>query len=271
MKKLKLALKLSKLSDITHIWFPCPIYEDKKTFDIPVTQMQTDKFGNKIAYFKLEKVNKIEIRAQFTVSSYQTAKNICKADKFLASSKSVQANDKQITEIVKNLIKDKKSDQETARICFDWIISYLVYANPIRGLRTSLRALTDRRVDCGGFATLLVALLRAAKIPARCVFGWAIRSKSGYHAWAEYFERQKQKWIFMDPSVAHLGKRTKLNAGFGFINDERTVLSVGEDIKLRGSDGFAWSTPLLQSPVVVSINEEKIPQPIIENLKWKVR
>lgn len=271
MKKLQLALKLSKLSDITHIWFPCPIYEDKKTFDISVTQMQTDKFGNKIAYFKLEKVNKIEIQAQFAVSSCQVARNICKADNFLASSKSIQVNDEQITEIVKNLVKDKKSDKKTAQTCFDWVASHLEYANPIPGLYSALQALTDRQVDCGGFATLLTALLRAVKIPARCVFGWAIKSKSGYHAWTEYFNRQKQKWIPIDPSVANLGKRTKLNAGFGFINDERIILSVGENIELRGSDEFTWSTPLLQSPVVVSFNKEKIPQLIIENLKWKVK
>lgn len=269
MKKLQLVLKLSKLSDTTHIWFPCPVYEDEKAFDIPVTQMQIDKFGNKIACFKLKKVNKIEIQTQFAVSSHQIAKNVCKINNFLISSKSVPADNKQIFKIVKDLTKNQNSDKKMAQACFDWVVSHLEYANPIPGLYSALEALTNGKVDCGGFATLLVALLRAAKIPARCVFGWAIRSKHGYHAWAEYFDRQKQKWIPLDPSVAHLGKRTQLAAGFGFINDKRTILSVGEDIGLKGVDGFVWSTPLLQSPVVISLNEKKSPQPFSYELNWK--
>lgn len=260
VKKLQLALKLSKLSDITHIWFPCPVDEDKKAFDVSVTQMQVDKFSNKIAYFKLEKVNKIEIRAQFAVSSHQIAKNICKTDKFLISSESVQADDKQIVKIAQDLTKDKRANEEIAQACFDWVVSYLKYANPIPGLYSALQSLTDRKVDCGGFAALLVALLRATKIPARCVFGWTVQSKHGYHAWAEYFDRQKQKWISMDPSIAHLGQRTKLKAGFGFINDERMILSVGEDIELKGDDKFTWTTPLLQLPLIVSLNKQLIHQ-----------
>lgn len=124
-------------------------------------------------------------------------------------------------------------------------------------------------MDCGGFSTLLTALLRAVKIPARCVFGWALKSKSGYHAWVEFFDQHKHSWIPCDPSVAHLGIRIKLDAGFGFINDDRVVFSVGEDLNLPGNN-IEWNVPLLQSPVVVSFDKGDIPVKFTEKLTWSI-
>lgn len=209
----------------------------------------------------------LKIVAVYPITETKTL--YCEPKKFLHPNQFVQSDDATIINIAEILIKNYSTDEEKARSCFNFVVSYLAYANPIHGLYSSLQALTDRRVDCGGFSTLLVALLRAIKISARCVFGWAIQSKFGYHAWVEFYDRQKKVWVPADPSVSHLGNRTKLDAGFGFINDYRIALSVGEDIDLVGNKIF-WTTPLLQSPVVVSFNEFGLPQPTFENLKWSI-
>jgi transglutaminase-like putative cysteine protease len=275
MKRLSLTLKLSDLGETTHIWFPAPQSGDdeiKTWFNMVPTEIQTDKkYGNRIAYFYLssqllDKVRpwrtprsdlKIKITADFPISGFGF--QAVRPEKFLHSNRFVESDDKTITCIAKSLINGCSTNQEKARRCFDFVVSYLTYANPIRGLYSSLQALTDRQVDCGGFSTLLAALLRAVKIPARCVFGWALRSKFGYHAWVEYFDSQKKSWISVDPSAAHLGDRANL--------DDKVTLSVGEDIDLVGNK-IRWTTPLLQSPIVVSLDKFDIPVAMKENINW---
>ncbi|KKU06591.1 MAG: hypothetical protein UX10_C0028G0019 [Candidatus Magasanikbacteria bacterium GW2011_GWA2_45_39] len=272
MKHLSLTLELSNLGKTTHIWFPAPQGEDdeaKSWFNLVPTEIQTEKkYGNKIAYFYFFK-NTITINANFPVSGIAASSRRDVGTPFLRPNRFVQSDDDVIKKLAESLTENFQTDEEKARRCFDFVVDYLIYANPIRGLYSSLQALTDRGVDCGGFSTLLTALLRAAKIPARCVFGWAIRSKFGYHAWVEYFDRQKSAWVPTDPSVVNLGNRTKLDAGFGFINDDRVTLSVGEDIDLVG-EKIRWTTPLLQSPVVVSLNESGLPVSTSEKLSWSI-
>lgn len=186
-------------------------------------------------------------------------------DNAISFSTHIQSTDRNIRRIAYELTRNASTTEEKAKKCFEWVVRYLVYANTIRGLYSSLQALTDRHVDCGGFATLLVALLRSIRIPARCVFGWAKESRSGYHAWVEHFDEHSKVWIPSDPSVAHLGKRTKLDGGFGFINDPRIVVSVGEDLVLEGED-IQWGVPLFQTPVVVSLRD-RVPYPFQEEFK----
>jgi len=277
MTHLSLTLELSNLGETTHIWFPTPQAEDEKIktwFNVVPTEIQTDKkFGNKIAYFYFCKDSPwrmprklLKIVAVFPIAETKTL--YCEPKQFLQSNHFVESDNEIITQVADKLTDKLKTDEEKVRRCFDFVVDYLTYANPIRGLYSSLQALTDRGVDCGGFSTLLTALLRAVKIPSHCVSGWAIRSKFGYHAWVEYYDRQKKIWIPADPSVANLGNRTKLDAGFGFINDERIVVSIGEDIDLTG-EKIRWTIPLLQSPVVISLNHNSIPKPADYHLKWK--
>ena len=283
-------LDLSGLDGKTHIWFPLPQrisgrpeeWLSQSDFRI-VTEK---KFGNQSAYFQIA-TPAYRIQAKFSVDQSHCEErerrgNLLQADShvpisselgmtakriLLSPNKFIESDEPQIRLISRLLTNVVTTDEEKARRCFDWVVGFLEYANPIRGLYSSIQALTDKKVDCGGFSTLLTALLRASNIPARCVFGWAVQSKYGYHAWVEFFDVKKGLWIPCDPSVAHLGNRTKLDAGFGFINDDRVVFSVGEDLNLEG-DNIEWNVPLLQSPVVVSLDKKNIPQKFIEKLTW---
>lgn len=280
MKKLKMVLELSGLGDKTHIWFPLPQRikgDPAEWLNTANFKVITDgKFNNSAAYFS-STARKLKISAEFPIGDCHCPakqdpapqdENVLRRDNLIPNLL-VQSDHPAIRNIANSLVAGVGSDSEKAKKCFDWVIGYLEYANPIRGLYSSVQALTDRKVDCGGFSTLLTALLRASKIPSRCVFGWAVESKFGYHAWVEFFDRQKNAWIPCDPSVAHLGNRTKLDAGFGFINDSRVIFSVGEDLNLAG-DGIKWNTPLLQSPVVVSVEKNGIPVKLNEMLNWSI-
>lgn len=268
MKKLKMNLELSGLGDKSHIWFPLPqrtTGNPEKWLNPINFKVVTDKkFNNKSAYF-LFVAPKLKISAEFPLSN--NSYNTDNPEIFLQPNSLVQSDHPTIKNIANSLIAGVGSDSEKAKKCFDWVVDYLEYANPIRGLYSSVQALTDRKVDCGGFSTLLTALLRTSNVPARCVFGWAVESKYGYHAWVEFFDNKKSLWIPCDPSVAHLGNRTKLNAGFGFINDNRVIFSVGEDLNLVGDD-IKWNVPLLQSSVVVSVDKNGIPTKFSGKLIW---
>jgi transglutaminase-like putative cysteine protease len=270
MKKLKMNLELSGLGHKTHIWFPFPqgIKGDPaKWLGTTNFKVITDrKFNNKSAYF-LSVAPKLKISAEFPIGDCHCEERQRRGN--LIPNLFVQSDHPTIKSIANSLVAGVGSDSEKAKKCFDWVIDYLEYANPVRGLYSSVQALTDRRVDCGGFSTLLTALLRATKIPARCVFGWAIESKFGYHAWVEFFDNKKSLWIPCDPSVSQLGKRTNLDAGFGFINDNRIIFSVGEDLDLIGG-GIKWNIPLLQSPVVLSLDKKGVPKSFVEKLDWRV-
>lgn len=270
MKKLKMNLELSGLGDKTHVWFPLPQRTsgnpEKWLNPINFKVVTDKKFGNKQAYF-LTSFSKLKILAEFPIGGCHCEEHQRRDN--LIPNLLVQSDHPAIRNIANSLVAGITDDSGKAKKCFDWVVDYLEYANPIRGLYSSLQALTDRKVDCGGFSTLLTALLRALKIPSRCVFGWAVESKFGYHAWVEFFDNKKCLWIPCDPSVAHLGNRTKLDAGFGFINDKRVIFSVGEDLNLIG-DGIKWDIPLLQSPVVVTLSKNNIPQLFHYDLTWKV-
>ena len=285
-----MSLELSDLGDKTHIWFPLPQRISggpKEWLSQSDFRIVTDKkFGNQSAYFQIA-TPAYRIQAKFSVDQSHCEErerrgNLLQADShvpisselgmtakriLLSPNKFIESDEPQIRLISRLLTNVVTTDEEKARRCFDWVVGFLEYANPIRGLYSSIQALTDKKVDCGGFSTLLTALLRASNIPARCVFGWAVESKYGYHAWVEFFDKKKHFWIPCDPSVTHLGNRTKLDAGFGFINDDRVVFSVGEDLNLEG-DNIEWNVPLLQSPVVVSLDKKNIPQKFIEKLTW---
>lgn len=235
--------------------------------------LKEKKYGNPFAYFFADH-KACRIDAEYAIDEEETqiatAPSAPRDDHvnwFLSPNRFVVSDDPAIIYISNTLGDGLHTDAEKARRYFDWVVHYLTYAHPIRGLYTSIQALTDRHVDCGGFSTLLVSLLRAQKIPARCVFGWAMRSKLGYHAWVEHYDRQQEKWIFSDPSVAQLGNKTKLDAGFGYCNDERVIFSVGEDLILSGCE-ITWPTPLLQSPIVVSLDGDT-PCRFEEYLSWK--
>jgi len=78
----------------------------------------------------------------------------------------------------------------------------------VRGSATATEVLTNGAGDCTEHAVLVVALMRAAGIPARTVDGIVLASGpggdgvSGYHAWAEIWLGQ---WIGVDATVNETG------------------------------------------------------------------
>ncbi|MDO8559575.1 MAG: transglutaminase domain-containing protein [bacterium] len=136
--------------------------------------------------------------------------------------------------------------------CYAYVITHLRYGEPISGLYRASEALRLPQVDCGGFATLLGALLLARGIPVRLVVGfWAGYAEAGMHAWLEC-DNGSGAWAALDPSVEQLyrnGRTWKSGRKF-FVGSDRVVVSLGADLEFSLA-GQKVSAPLLQHPLVV--------------------
>ena len=133
-----------------------------------------------------------------------------------------------------------------------YVSENIVYGNPIPGLYSDERALRERVVDCGGFASLYCSLAISLGIPSRIVSGfWAGYENNGMHAWAESL-LPSGLWIPVDPSIENLRQRgaTRKSGRFGYLGSDRIVLSRGCDITIEVFD-TKIKADILQNPIVV--------------------
>jgi hypothetical protein len=103
-----------------------------------------------------------------------------------------------------------ESDDETARNIFDFVVKSLSAKGGYEGTTVASAVLERGHGVCEDYSNLMVALLRAANIPARAISGltlnklstsdsaWEHAASSGSHAWVEYYT--EGKWHFADPT-----------------------------------------------------------------------
>jgi transglutaminase-like putative cysteine protease len=132
---------------------------------------------------------------------------------YLGSTYGIQSDDPAIISLAAALTEGIADDYEKARVIHDWIAGNIWYDDDAvrTGLyedNTALGALRLGRAVCEGYAKLNAALLRAAGIPAKFVYGYAL-GINGYewpsgelgrhdsnHAWNEAFI--DGRWIIID-------------------------------------------------------------------------
>jgi len=173
------------------------------------------------------------------------------ADVSLPGSQSIAVTP-QIQQLAENLCGRLTDTMAITQRLYDYVVTRLHYGNPITGLYTSTDAMSLPDVDCGGFCSLLAALLTARGIASRLLFGfWADLPSGEMHAWLEA-RLPDGRWIAMDPAVDHLARRGRSRklSWFGFVGSDRIAFSIGTDLALLVSDGTV-SAALLQHPLVV--------------------
>lgn len=166
-------------------------------------------------------------------------------------SSSLSVSDPRVANIAKELLHNNPTSEIYIRRVYEYVLSRLTYGKPIEGLYTAIDALTLPQVDCGGFSTLLISILRAGGISARMVSGFLAPSldKNSMHVWVEA-SIFPGHWIGLDPSTDYLfrkGRSFRRSGRFGFIGSDHVVYSYGCDLTLV-LDGQRYTTPLLQHP-----------------------
>jgi transglutaminase-like putative cysteine protease len=132
---------------------------------------------------------------------------------YLGPTYGVQSDDSVILSLADRLTDGIDDDYEKARIIHDWVAGNIWYDNDaVRTGRhddnTALGTLRLGHAVCEGYARLTAALLRAAHIPAKFVYGYALgidgnewpskdmNMQDSNHAWNEAFI--DGRWVIID-------------------------------------------------------------------------
>lgn len=175
--------------------------------------LETDSDGNWLASYRLLPREKLIIQAQGKVNLFFQSKKgrwvepETNETDYLKSTKNWPTDSSQIKELALKL----KTPAGIYRYVSD-NLTYDYYSIK-KGIsrKGALAALENpNKAICTDFTDLFIALCRAAEIPARELAGYAhsdnpklkeLAEKNDLlHSWPEYYDKQKQEWIMVDPT-----------------------------------------------------------------------
>ena len=127
--------------------------------------------------------------------------------RFLAATPDAQSDHPEILAESKAIVGDAKDALTATRRIVGWVWSHITKESGARGSATALECLQTKTGDCSEHAVLVVALARAAGIPARAVDGIVYlagngKALAGYHAWAEVW---LGRWVPVDATIPEVG------------------------------------------------------------------
>lgn len=137
---------------------------------------------------------------------------LANAAAYLVSTTNAPANNPTIKNLAASITKGKTTTLAKAQAIFNWVrdnLSYSYYYNTVKG---ALGALSSRSANCVDTSHLVVALARAAGIPARYQHGYCHFSDGWFgHVWAQLYV--DGKWYYADAINDNnaLGKITNWN------------------------------------------------------------
>jgi hypothetical protein len=127
---------------------------------------------------------------------------------YLEPTAMAQSDNAKIIAEARRIVGDERDSWAAANKIVTAVYTGLAKQAGVRGSATATEVLHNRAGDCTEHAVLVVALMRAAGIPARAVDGIVLASNpdgsgvAGYHAWAEIW---LGRWIGVDATVDETG------------------------------------------------------------------
>ena len=134
-----------------------------------------------------------------TKSTVKTTKIAEALKKYLSSSKNCQVKNIDIKNLAAKLTSTLKTDYDKGKKLFEWVRDNIGYDNYRNTRRGAVKTLKNKIGNCVDQSHLLVALSRAAGIPARYVNANNCKFSTGYvsgHVWGELYI--KNKWVPAD-------------------------------------------------------------------------
>lgn len=166
--------------------------------------------------------------------------------RYTASERFVESKDPRIRALAARIAGDERSPAVEARKFYDYVIDNSTYFLAGEGLKGAKWLLKTGEGECGDYASLFIALCRAAGIPARAVVGyWAESGLDQTHVWAEFY-LEGYGWVPVDPTTAQL--QDKREFYFGNMDNRRVILNTGFNIRLLPSAPDHYVAPFLQVP-----------------------
>ncbi|MCK5428270.1 MAG: transglutaminase domain-containing protein [Anaerolineales bacterium] len=173
----------------------------------------TDEYGNQIAEYDFSEMPpgseiQVKIDYQISVSNLEYDLSHCEGELpnfFTSPELHVESNNPQIINLAGELSKGKRSACDQIRAFYDYIGDNLVYSYNGNDWGAQA-ALGEMGADCTEYASLMMALSRAAGIPARYIEGVNYIPKNAHalarteHAWLEVY-LPGIGWTPMDPTL----------------------------------------------------------------------
>jgi hypothetical protein len=170
-------------------------------------------------------VSRREILAPEDTGVYQTpARSSRELSKFLLPSPYIESTDAKIRMIAADLARGKEPGWERAAAAFDWVRENVRYEFAEQ-IKPAVQALQDGQGDCEELSSLVIALCRASKIPARAV--WVPG-----HCYPEFYlvdDKGEGHWF---PCQAAGADRQ-----FGSMIEDRPILQKGDNFRVPEERG----------------------------------
>jgi hypothetical protein len=238
--------------DTLEIWIPQPVEWDsqkdvkiEKVTPTPTRAYSDPVHHNGIYYWRFQnkpgRGGSITVSEQFTFTAYDLIYNIDPGNigqydtssqlyqTYTRSEEFIEAADPAIRARAREIVGSETNPYRKARLIYDWVIDHLRYQS-IEGLGGAKFALERGYGECGDYAALFCALLRAVGVPARPVVGYWAESGRPTHVWAEFY-LPGYGWVPADPER---GDGTgKPDFYFGRLDSSnRLIFSKGFNIRL---------------------------------------
>ena len=146
-----------------------------------------DKAGNNMAYYST-KFTAVPLKKPVSTAQQQ----------YLKPTANCQSNNPTIKALAASITKGSTSQYTKAAKIFNWVRDHLSYSFYYNTQKGALGTLKSRSANCADTSHLMVALERAAGIPARYNHG-SCRFSSGHvygHVWAQVYVNGK--WYYAD-------------------------------------------------------------------------
>jgi transglutaminase-like putative cysteine protease len=225
-----------------------PPYQEVRSLEITPENYQavTDEYGNQIAEFDLAgmqpgDVTRIEIEYRVKINQLSYDLSECQGELptfFTQPELHIESYNPQIRSLSAELARGTDSACETVRAFYDYIGNNLVYSYNRRNWGAQA-ALGEMGADCSEYASLMIALSRAAGIPARYLEGIIYLTEEAgelartEHAWLEVY-LPGIGWTPMDPT---LGRSSIFREDyFAAVTPDHIIVTTGRNPStLRGS------------------------------------
>ena len=209
-------------------------------------ELVEDEYGNQYARFEFHGVNagdSVEAILSYRVRVWQLAYDLslCKQgqalDDFLESESHVEVDDPSIQTLADHLSARRKNQCQTLRALYDYVGDNITYSSYEAGDRGAVWALEQGAGDCTEFSDALLALSRAAGIPARFLEGVTYRAGAGSdlgetkHDWLEAY-LPGHGWVPLDPTWGRFPN--KRDAYFARMSPDHIVVTRGRNLSTLG-------------------------------------
>lgn len=209
-------------------------------------ELVEDEYGNQYAQFEFHDVaagDSVETILTYRVRVWQLSYDlsVCQQgqmlDGFLGAETHVEVEDPSIQALAHQLSSGSKNRCQTLRALYDYVGDNVTYTSYEAGDRGAVWALEHGAGDCTEFSDALLALSRAARIPARFLEGVTYRAGAGSdlgetkHDWLEAY-LPGHGWVPLDPTWGRFPD--KRDACFARISPDHIIVTRGRNLSTLG-------------------------------------